>query len=133
MSNRRFRPRGRLAVATVSLAASVVGFGGLAGSAPGQSMTTINVDTLPIANGLPLTLGINKGFFAAQGLEIKTKTFQSGNDIVLAMANGDGDVGYVGYTPAMIGRTQGDAPLSVLAASENEGGEGVDNWPDCVR
>src|SRR5262245_65720788 len=93
MSNRRFRPRGRLAVATVSLAAIVVGFGGIAGSAPGQSMTTINVDTLPIANGLPLTLGINKGFFSAHGLEIKTKTIQSGNDIVLALADGEGDRG----------------------------------------
>ena len=45
------------------------------------------MDTLAIANGLPLTLGINKGFFAAQGLEIKPKIFASGNDIVLAMAN----------------------------------------------
>src|SRR5262245_34305576 len=132
MSNRRFRPRGRLAVATVSLAAIVVGFGGIAGSAPGQSMTTINVDTLPIANGLPLTLGINKGFFAAQGLEIKTKTFQSGNDIVLAMANGDGDVGYVGYTPAMIARKQGVTPMSVLAASETEGATEADNWQNVV-
>src|SRR5262245_38123777 len=133
MRKRRYRVRRRFAVAAIALVATVVAFGGMAGSAPGQQLTTINVDTLAIANGLPLTLGVNKGFFAAQGLEIKPKVFASGNDIVLAMANGQGDVGYMGYTPAMIGRTQGVAPLSVLAASENEGGEGVDNWPDCVR
>jgi NitT/TauT family transport system substrate-binding protein len=132
MSKRRYRPRGRLVVATLALAATVAAFGGIAGSAPGQSLTTVTVDTLPIANGLPLTLGINKGFFAAQGLQVKTKTFQSGNDIVLAMANSDGDVGYMGYTPAMIGRTQGVAPLSVLAASETEGANEVDNWQNVV-
>ena len=70
MSKRRHPPRGRLAVAAIALVTTVVAFGGMAGSAPGQQLTTINVDTLAIANGLPLTLGINKGFFAAQGLEI---------------------------------------------------------------
>ena len=132
MSKRRHRPRGRLAVAAIALVATVVAFGGMAGSAPGQQLTTINVDTLAIANGLPLTLGINKGFFAAQGLEIKPKIFASGNDIVLAMANGDGDIGYMGYTPAMIGRTQGVAPLSILAASETEGATEADNWQNVV-
>ena len=124
--------RARLAVAAIALVATLVAFGGMAGSAPGQQLTTINVDTLAIANGLPLTLGVNKGFFAAQGLEIKPKVFASGNDIVLAMANGQGDVGYMGYTPAMIGRTQGVAPLSVLAASETEGATEADNWQNVV-
>ena len=132
MSKRRHRTRGRLAVAAIALVATVVAFGGMAGSAPGQQLTTINVDTLAIANGLPLTLGINKGFFAAQGLEIKPKIFASGNDIVLAMANEDGDIGYMGYTPAMIGRTQGVAPLSILAASETEGATEADNWQNVV-
>ena len=76
MSKRRHPPRGRLAVAAIALVTTVVAFGGMAGSAPGQQLTTINVDTLAIANGLPLTLGINKGFFAAQGLEIKPKNLR---------------------------------------------------------
>ncbi len=131
MTKRRRTPRGRLAFVAVALAATVVFVGAVAGSAPGQSLTTINVNTLPIANALPLTLGINKGFFAAQGIEIKTKTLQSGNDIVLAMANNNGDVGYIGYTPGMIGRTQG-IPITVLAASETEGASEADNWQNVV-
>ena len=47
---------------------------------------TITVNTLPIANALPLDLGIKKGFFAEQGIEIKKRTLQSGNDVVLALA-----------------------------------------------
>jgi NitT/TauT family transport system substrate-binding protein len=133
MSNqRRYRPRGRLVFAAIGLAAAVVSFGGIAGNAPGQELTKVQVDWLPIANGYPLLLGINKGFFAAQGLEIERKTFQSGNDIVLALANGDGDIGYIGYTPAMLARTQGVIPMSVLAASENEGATEADNWQNIV-
>jgi NitT/TauT family transport system substrate-binding protein len=124
-------PRKRLALAAITVAATLLCFGGVAGSAPARSLATITVDTLPIANGLPLTLGINKGFFTAQGLEVKTKVFQSGNDIVLALANGDGDVGYIGYTPALIGRTQG-IPMTVVAASETEGTSEADNWQNVM-
>ena len=69
MSKRRHGPRA--ALAAIALVATVVCFGGVAGSAPGQSLTKVTVNTLAIANGLPLTLGINKGFFAAQGIEIE--------------------------------------------------------------
>ena len=131
MSKKRHPPRGRLAFAAIVLVAAVACFGGVAGGAPSQSLTTVTVNTLPIANGLPLTLGINKGFFAAQGIEVKRVLLQSGNDIVLAMANGNGDVGYIGYTPAMIGRTQG-IPMTVLAASETEGTSEADNWQNVV-
>jgi len=124
------RPR-RAALVAVTLATAVVCFGGVAGSAPGQSLTKITVNTLPIANALPLTLGINKGFFAAQGIEIERKVFQSGNDIVIAMANNNGDIGYIGYTPGMIGRTQG-IPITVVAASETEGTSEADNWQNVM-
>ena len=130
MSRRRHPPRGRLAAAA-GLAATIVCFGGVAGSAPGQSLTTVTVNTLPIANALPLDLGIQKGFFAAQGIEIKKTTLQSGNDIVLALANNSGDIGYIGYTPAMIGRTQG-IPITVVAASETEGTSEADNWQNVM-
>src|SRR2546423_12893475 len=80
--------------------------GGSASGAPGKAaLTTVTVDTLPIANGLPLDLGISKGFFAKHGIEIKKQLLQSGNDIVLALANHNGDIGYLGYVPAMIART----------------------------
>jgi NitT/TauT family transport system substrate-binding protein len=106
-------------------------FGTVAGATPKATVTTVTVNTLPIANALPLDLGIQKGFFAAQGIEIKKTLLQSGNDIVLALANNNGDVGYIGYTPAMIGRTQG-IPITVVAASETEGTSEADNWQNVV-
>jgi NitT/TauT family transport system substrate-binding protein len=124
--------RHKLAAGLVGGVAALTLFSGTAASAPQrQQLTTVTLDTLPIANGLPLTLGINKGFFAAQGLEIKSTTLQSGNDIVLAMANNQANIGYVGYVPAMIARTTG-IPVTIIAASEVEGTSPADNWQDIL-
>ena len=133
LSDRR-RP-GR-AVWIVAVAA-VVALGGTAASAPGQpqaaraSLTTITVNTLNIANALPMDLGIKKGFFAAQGIEINKHTLQSGNDVVLATAAGNGEIGYLGFVPMFIGRTQG-IPFTLIAASEVEGTNEIDNWQNIL-
>ena len=101
------------------------------GSAPARPLVTITVDTLPIANALPMDLGIKKGFFAAQGIEINKRTLQSGNDIVLALANKNGEIGYLGWVPMMIASTQG-IPISAVAPSEVEGTNATDNWQNIL-
>ncbi len=129
MRHRRSRRVGLTAVAGVIVGLAV--FGGAAASAPAQPTTEIRLITLPIANALPQQLGIRKGFFAAEGIELKTTTLQSGNDVVLAMANNNGDVGYAGFVPMMIGSTSGIA-LEVLASSEVEGTTAADNWQNIL-
>jgi NitT/TauT family transport system substrate-binding protein len=127
------RPRTRLlGLATFVLAAGVLALsGGTASSAPGRALVTITVDTLPIANALPMDLGIKKGFFTDQGIEITKRTLQSGNDIVLALANNNGEIGYLGWVPMMIASTQG-IQLSAAAASEVEGTSEADNWQNIL-
>jgi NitT/TauT family transport system substrate-binding protein len=119
-----------IGVAVLAILALVL-FGGSAASAPGRKLTTINLDTLSIANGLPLDLGIQKGFFSKRGIEIHKTVLQSGNDIVLAMANGNGDIGYIGYVPAIIARTQG-IKFTVVSASDVEGTSEADNWQNIM-
>jgi NitT/TauT family transport system substrate-binding protein len=125
------RPARRLVSAAILLVAALTLFGGAATSSQSAPLETITIDTLPIANGLPLDLGIQKGFFSAQGIEIKKTLLQSGNDIVLALGNNSGDIGYVGYVPAMIGRTNG-IPVTVIAASDSEGTTEADNWQNIL-
>jgi NitT/TauT family transport system substrate-binding protein len=117
----------------VALSVAVVVLAAFAGGAASRTKdnVTITVDTLPIANGLPLDLGIAKGFFDKQGITIKKVTFQSGNDIVLALSNHNGDVGYLGYVPMMIART-GGIPFTLVAASEVEGTSVDDNWQNIL-
>jgi NitT/TauT family transport system substrate-binding protein len=120
-------------ISLAGLLAIVVAFGATAASAPAkqQATVTITVNTLPIANGLPLDLGIKKGFFAEQGIEISKRTLQSGNDIVLALQNSTGEIGYIGWVPAFIARTQGIA-ITAVAASEVEGTSEADNWQNIL-
>ena len=135
MRSRMRHGRGRLlVVATVAgVIPGLTVFGGSAASAPQRAAQTteITVNTLPISNGLPLDLGIRKGFFQKQGISIRKVTLQSGNDIVLALANRNGEIGYVGYVPAMIARTQG-IPVTVVAASDVEGTTTTDNWQNIL-
>jgi NitT/TauT family transport system substrate-binding protein len=109
-------------------------FGGTAASAPYRGhapAAEVHVVTLPIANGLPLDLGIRKGFFAQQGIEIKKTTLQSGNDVVLALANNNGDIGYLGFVPMFIAVTS-NIPMTLVAASEVEGTSAADNWQNIL-
>ena len=48
-------------------------------------------DRHPDFDTRPLDIGIKQGFFAAQGIEVKKVALQSGNDIVLALANSKAD------------------------------------------
>ena len=82
---------------------------GSSAGAPQRALATITVDTLPIANGLPLDLGISKGIFERHGIEIKKTVLPSGNDIILALANNNGDIGYIGWVRAGLaeGRRRG--------------------------
>jgi NitT/TauT family transport system substrate-binding protein len=123
--------RTRIGVAALAAAiAALAVFGGTASSAPRQTVE-VRVVTLPIANGLPLDLGIRKGFFAQQGIEIKKTTLQSGNDVVLALANNNGDIGYLGFVPMYIAVTSG-IPMTLAAASEVEGISAADNWQNIL-
>ena len=123
-----------LAAALAAVTAATL-FGGATASARDtagkKQLAAVTVATLPIANALPLDLGIKKGFFSAQGIEINKRTLQSGNDVVLALANNNGDIGYLGFVPMMIARTQG-IQLTTVAASEVEGTNETDNWQNIL-
>jgi NitT/TauT family transport system substrate-binding protein len=110
---------------------ALVLFCGAAAGKPQRQLTTVTVDTLNIANGYPLDLGIQKGFFANHGIEIKKQVLQSGNDVVLALANNNGDIGYLGYVPMFIARTQG-IKFVLISASEVEGTSADDNWQNIM-
>ena len=132
---RAFRRGGnrRAGLLGASLACAIVALtllGGTAASAPVQT-AEVRVVTLPIANGLPLDLGIRKGFFARERIEVRKTTLQSGNDVVLALANNNGDIGYLGFVPMFIAHTN-NIPLTLVAASEVEGTSQADNWQNIL-
>src|SRR6187551_2192934 len=126
MKSTRARQRGRAVVAGCAILLVAALCAGGATGAPGKSQAatavSLTVGVLPIANTLPLDLGIKKGFFEQQGIEIKKITAQSGNDIML---------GFAGWVPAMIARTSG-IPISAVALSEVESTNQASNWQNIL-
>lgn len=61
-----------------------------------------------------------KGMFEAEGINVELQQFNVGADIVIAMAAGQIDVGYVGTAPATMAIDKG-MPLKIVAAVNEEG------------
>lgn len=61
-----------------------------------------------------------KGMFEAQGMKVELQSFNVGADIVIAMAAGQIDVGYVGIAPATMAIDKG-MPLKIVGAVNEEG------------
>lgn len=58
--------------------------------------------------------------YEAQGLKVDFKEFNNGGDLLIAMASGDVQVGYLGITPVM-GAISKDVPIKVIGGAQTEG------------
>jgi NitT/TauT family transport system substrate-binding protein len=93
-------------------------------SDPGQqsSVTKLDVGIVPVIDVAPLYLGISKGFFAAQRLEVTPKPSQGGATIVAAVVAGDQKIGFSNNTSLLIAASKG-LPLRIVAAG-NQASDG---------
>jgi NitT/TauT family transport system substrate-binding protein len=103
------------------------GGGGGGGGGSKQELTKVKVGVLPISNVAPLYLGMDKGFFREERLEIEPAPAQSGNEIVTAMVSGDLQFAFLGYVPASSGRAQG-LPLKLIANADNGAETAEKEW-----
>jgi NitT/TauT family transport system substrate-binding protein len=90
-----------------------------------QQPTQVTVGVLPIADMAPLYLGIDKGFFREEGLDVKTQVAQGGAAIVPAVVAGDFQFGFGNNVSLMIARSKG-LPLKIVT-------EGVQGAPSEER
>jgi NitT/TauT family transport system substrate-binding protein len=110
----------RLLIA-LACAAALTACGGddkQAGQGAGGAPTKLTVGVIPIADVAPLYLGIEKGFFKEENLEIEPSIGQSGNELVTGMVSGSTDFAFLGYVPLMSARSQG-LPVKVVANADN--------------
>jgi len=110
-------------VLVAMMLAALVALAGCGGddeeSAGGEGgVTKIKVGVLPISNVAPLYLGMKKGFFKEEGLEVEPSIGQSGNELVTGMVSGSTDFAFLGYVPLMSARGQG-LPVKVVANADN--------------
>jgi NitT/TauT family transport system substrate-binding protein len=85
-------------VAAVVVAAAAFGVAGCAGQAhvdqDADGVAHLKVSVLPIANVAPLYLGVKKGFFREERLDVKPQIAQTGAATIAAIVSGNNQFGY---------------------------------------
>jgi NitT/TauT family transport system substrate-binding protein len=79
-----------------------------------QEMTSIKVGVVPVVDVAPLYLGIDKGFFEDEGLEVEPVVAQGGAAIIPAVVAGDQELGFSNVVSLMLGQTQ-DLPVKIIS------------------
>ncbi|HEY7454682.1 MAG TPA: ABC transporter substrate-binding protein [Thermoleophilaceae bacterium] len=93
--------------------------------------TKITVGTLPIANAAPMYLGMEKGFFKDEGLEIKPHVGEGGAALIPALLSGDDQFSFVGVIPAItaVGK---DVPVRIVTSSDDAAATEDKDWQTLV-
>jgi NitT/TauT family transport system substrate-binding protein len=84
-------------------------------------LRTIRIGIIPIAEVAPLYIGIDKGFFAAEGLSLDLTRMAGGAAILPAVANGDVQVGFSNIVSLII-QAETDSGLVAFVGGSYETG-----------
>ncbi|WP_305788252.1 ABC transporter substrate-binding protein [Symbioplanes lichenis] len=108
--------------ATLTLAVGACGDSGT--TASGQTKLTIGV--IPIVDVAPIYLGVQKGFFTEQKLEVKLETAQGGAAIVPGVVAGQYQFGFSNTVSLLLANAQGLPLKAVANGVASTGAEGKD-------
>jgi NitT/TauT family transport system substrate-binding protein len=125
--------KGLLAVALVALGAAVWASCGEDDDSPAAAAaepTTVKVGVLPIGDVAPLFLGVEKGFFREEKLNIEHQFAEGGAAIVPAVVSGDLQIGFSNVPSLVIAGSKG-LPVRILAHGASAGTNAKDA-PDAV-
>jgi NitT/TauT family transport system substrate-binding protein len=89
---------------------------------PVEALTTIKVGLLKVSSSAPLFVGMDKGFFQAEGIKLEPVWFKAAQPIALALASGDIDIGATGLTAGLYNAAAQGTKLAVVADKGRE-------WP----
>ena len=93
-------------------------------------MQTLKVGVIPIADVAPLYLGMDKGFFEEEGLEIQPQLAEGGAAIVPSVVSGDYQIGFSNTTSLIIAGSK-KLPIQIISQGVL-GGTGADDAWDGV-
>jgi NitT/TauT family transport system substrate-binding protein len=124
-----------IAVLATALALAAAGCGDDDDSAGGggdsSEPTTITVGTLPIANAAPMYLGMEKGFFEEEGLEIEPQVGEGGAALIPSLVSGDAQFAFVGVIPAITAVAQ-EVPIKIVTSSDDAAATEDKDWQTLV-
>lgn len=77
---------------------------------------TFQLDWLPGGDKAPVYVGIQEGFFAKEGIEVKIAGGRGSTDAITKMATGQSDIGSADIGALMAARAQDEVPVSAVYA-----------------
>lgn len=98
---------------TAADTAADTGAGGAA-----EELTTVKAALLPIATAAPVYIGIEKGFFRDEGIDLQPQIMQGGSEILTAVQSNAAQFGFVGYVPLIVARSKG-LPVRMVVATDS--------------
>jgi NitT/TauT family transport system substrate-binding protein len=104
----------RFSIAVALAAGAVAAFGCGTEAADGGGRTKLTVALVPIHEVAPVHLGIKKGFFEDEGLELAVQTVQGGAEIVPQVMSGDVQIGF-SNTPSLLAAAEAGLPVEIVA------------------
>lgn len=111
-------------------AGSAGGAGDGTGGGTGDGTATITIASTPVADAAWLAIGMEKGFFADEGITIERQYGQGGAATLPGVLRGDYDMATGNLTSLVIARSQG-LPVKVITPG-SFGGTGSEDAPDAV-
>ena len=100
--------------------AQTVGAGGTTPAASGGPTAQVRVGYVPVLVYSPLYIAIEKGYFAAQGINAVATPFTGGADILAQNASGNLEVGLGGLGAAALNAFQRGLDLRIAASQHSE-------------
>lgn len=86
---------------------AVLGASALGNPARGQGLTKVRVGTIPIVDAAPLMIGISKGFFRDEGLDVDTTPAPGGAAILPSLAAGTFQFAFSNTTSTLLAIGEG--------------------------
>jgi NitT/TauT family transport system substrate-binding protein len=126
-----------MALAVAATAAAGCGQEAVGGAESENGRTKLTVGLVPVYELAPVYLGIEKGFFADEGLELEVQTAQVGAEIVPQVLSGSVQVGF-SNTPSLFSAAETGLPVEIVAPAggsprAREGKEDTDQGAVMVK
>ena len=87
--------------------------------APARAADAVSVAALHFVSSAPIFIAKDKGYFAAEGLDVEIKFFDAAQPIAVAVAAGDADFGITGLTAGFY-NLAAKGVLKIIAAQSRE-------------